>query len=141
MRAAGERRSLQRTLHAHRACRDSRECYTSDEERAEPVCSDSGSSCSEATGSDSEDGKYAPCLGSAAQRHGLRPGACGGGAHRGASRLLYEFYETASPHVREPLTERVCQLAAKFPGLHTLHSRDLHPSSYIAVAWCAPALP
>ena len=105
------------------------------------MCSDSGSSCSEATGSDSEDGKYAPCLGSAAQRHGLRPGACGGGAHRGAPRLLYEFYETASPHVREPLTERVCQLAAKLPGLHTLHSCDLHPSSYIAVAWCALALP
>ena len=52
--------------------------------------------------------------------------------------LLYEFYETASPHVREPLTERVAQLAAaQFPGLATLRSCDLHSSSWIAVAWCA----
>ena len=51
--------------------------------------------------------------------------------------LLYEFYETASPHVREPLTERVAQLAAaQFPGLATLRSCDLHSSSWIAVAWC-----
>ena len=51
---------------------------------------------------------------------------------------MYEFYETASPHVREPLTERVAQLAAaQFPGLATLRSCDLHPSSWIAVAWCA----
>jgi len=39
--------------------------------------------------------------------------------------------------VREPLTERVAQLAEGFPGLHTLRSADLHPSSYLAVAWCA----
>ncbi|KAK9838258.1 hypothetical protein WJX81_000728 [Elliptochloris bilobata] len=36
--------------------RDSREYYTSDEDRVEAVCSDSSSSCSEANTSDSEDG-------------------------------------------------------------------------------------
>lgn len=124
------------------AGRDPKDCYTSEEECAEAMVPDSGSSCS-GQGSDSEDGKWAPCLGSAAERVARMSAARDGTAHaagsaRGAApRLVYEFFETASPHERAPLTERIAQLAEKFPGLHALRSSDLHPSSFIAIAWCA----
>lgn len=62
--------AARRVLFAWR--RGSREYYTSDEDRLEAMCSDSGSSCS-GNGSDSEDGKWAPCLGSAAERLARRP--------------------------------------------------------------------
>jgi hypothetical protein len=101
------------------------------------MSTDSGSSSCCGVGSDSEDGRWGPCLGTAAARlaRGRPPRA--GSAPGPAPQLLFDFQETASPHVREPLTERVAQLAEGFPGLHTLRSADLHPSSYLAVAWCA----
>ena len=51
--------------------------------------------------------------------------------------LLFEFTETASPHTREPLTDRVQRLAreAACPELLSLRSCDLHPQSWFAVAW------
>lgn len=45
--------------------------------------------------------------------------------------LLFEFQETAIPHMREPLTDRVHRL-----GMPSgLRSCDLHPHSWFAVAW------
>lgn len=49
--------------------------------------------------------------------------------------LLYEFTEEIMPHCREPLTERVAQLSNEFPGLTTLRSCDIHPSSWFSIAW------
>ena len=57
------------------------------------MCSDSGSSCS-GNGSDSEDGKWAPCLGSAAERLARRPCAreSSGGAPQVACSLRFPLY-------------------------------------------------
>ena len=83
------------------------------------------------TDSDSEDGKYAPTL-THDRFSVLRKGTPLGDP----SRLLFEFFESASPHEREPFTDRIHQLAAGCcPELLTLNSSRLHPSSWYSVAW------
>ncbi|CAI5474242.1 unnamed protein product [Closterium sp. Yama58-4] len=54
---------------------------------------------------------------------------CNGG------RLLLEFYERAPPHVRLPLFSKVEELEREFPCLRHLSSIDLHPRSWMAIAW------
>ena len=55
--------------------------------------------------------------------------------------LLYEYMEHDSPYKRSPLSEKVAELAAvdgeggAFPGLAELSSADLHPASWLSVAW------
>ncbi|GAB2226620.1 hypothetical protein Droror1_Dr00022433 [Drosera rotundifolia] len=49
--------------------------------------------------------------------------------------LLFEFLERALPHTREPLAEKITQLADRFPDLKTLRSCDVIPSSWFSVAW------
>ncbi|CAM0149395.1 unnamed protein product [Urochloa decumbens] len=49
--------------------------------------------------------------------------------------LLFEFLESESPYQREPLADKICSLAKRFPELHTLRSCDLSPASWISVAW------
>ena len=109
--------------------------YTSDEDFPDSLNSDLtsiGSSMETVyTDSDSEDGKYA-----AAPTHDrfsvLRKGTPLGDP----SRLLFEFFESTSPHEREPFTDRIQQLAAGCcPELLTLNSSSLHPSSWYSVAW------
>lgn len=91
------------------------------------------------TDSDSEDGKCN--AGPSQDRFSvLRKGTALGDP----SRLLFEFFETTSPHEREPFTDRIQQLAASCcPELLTLHSSSLHPSSWYSVAWyplyCIPS--
>ncbi|KAL9267143.1 hypothetical protein AKJ16_DCAP02636 [Drosera capensis] len=49
--------------------------------------------------------------------------------------LLFEFLERALPHTREPLAEKITQLADFFLDLKTLRSCDVFPSSWFSVAW------
>lgn len=109
--------------------------YTSDEDFPDSLNSDLtsvGSSMETVfTDSDSEDGKFAPAP--SHDRHSvLRKGTTLGDP----SRLLFEFFESTSPHEREPFTDRIQQIAAgSCPELLTLNSSSLHPSSWYSVAW------
>lgn len=52
------------------------------------------------------------------------------------SSILFEFFEKDAPHNRVPFTDRIGELSnTVFPGLSTLSTRELHPSSWYAVAW------
>ncbi|GAB4845246.1 hypothetical protein Ancab_038656 [Ancistrocladus abbreviatus] len=55
----------------------------------------------------------------------------------GSSRceLLYEFLEQETPYCREPLSEKIADLANSYPELKTLRSCDLLARSWISVAW------
>ncbi|ESQ39965.1 hypothetical protein EUTSA_v10000918mg [Eutrema salsugineum] len=50
-------------------------------------------------------------------------------------RLIFEYLERDLPYIREPLADKVADLAARFPQLKTLRSCDLLPSSWFSVAW------
>ncbi|KAE8077269.1 hypothetical protein FH972_015844 [Carpinus fangiana] len=49
--------------------------------------------------------------------------------------LLFEYLERDLPYSREPLADKIADLACGFPELKTLRSCDLLPSSWISVAW------
>ncbi|CAA0818595.1 Protein of unknown function (DUF789 [Striga hermonthica] len=49
--------------------------------------------------------------------------------------LLFEYLERDPPYCREPLANKILDLAVNFPELKTLKSCDLLPSSWISVAW------
>uniref|UniRef100_A0A7N2L8I0 Uncharacterized protein n=1 Tax=Quercus lobata TaxID=97700 RepID=A0A7N2L8I0_QUELO len=50
-------------------------------------------------------------------------------------RLLFEYLERDLPYSREPLADKIADLACRFPELKTLRSCDLLSSSWISVAW------
>ncbi|XP_022945838.1 uncharacterized protein LOC111449961 isoform X1 [Cucurbita moschata] len=49
--------------------------------------------------------------------------------------LLFEYLERDQPYSREPLADKISDLASRFPQLKTLRSCDLLPCSWISVAW------
>ncbi|KAE9618730.1 hypothetical protein Lalb_Chr02g0145771 [Lupinus albus] len=49
--------------------------------------------------------------------------------------LLFEYFEQDRPYMREPLVDKILELALSFPELMTLRSCDILPSSWISVAW------
>ncbi|KAI3729438.1 hypothetical protein L6452_18096 [Arctium lappa] len=49
--------------------------------------------------------------------------------------LLFEYLERNQPWGREPLTDKILDLARCFPELKSLRSCDLLPSSWLSVAW------
>ncbi|KAL8531738.1 hypothetical protein ACS0TY_008367 [Phlomoides rotata] len=49
--------------------------------------------------------------------------------------LFFEYLERDQPYSREPLANKISDLALHFPELKTLRSCDLLPSSWISVAW------
>ncbi|XP_042501013.1 uncharacterized protein LOC122078888 [Macadamia integrifolia] len=49
--------------------------------------------------------------------------------------LLFEFFEHDPPYSREPLADKISDLACQFPGLKTLRSYDLLSASWVSVAW------
>ncbi|GFP84680.1 hypothetical protein PHJA_000611900 [Phtheirospermum japonicum] len=55
-----------------------------------------------------------------------------GSSHR---TLLFEYLERDPPYCREPLANKISDLALQFSELKTLRSCDLLPSSWISVAW------
>ncbi|KAF7029498.1 hypothetical protein CFC21_041226 [Triticum aestivum] len=50
-------------------------------------------------------------------------------------RLLFQYLEFDSPFCREPLTDKISSLSARFPGLRTLRSCDLSARSWMSIAW------
>ncbi|KAL3501766.1 hypothetical protein ACH5RR_036215 [Cinchona calisaya] len=48
---------------------------------------------------------------------------------------LFEYLERDQPYGREPLADKISQLALRFPELKTLRSCDLLSSSWMSVAW------
>ncbi|CAN8266985.1 unnamed protein product [Cochlearia groenlandica] len=59
----------------------------------------------------------------------------GGETLSSRGRLIFEYLERDRPYIREPLSDKVSDLAAQFPELKTLRSCDLLPSSWFSVAW------
>ncbi|KAJ1282707.1 hypothetical protein BS78_03G071500 [Paspalum vaginatum] len=57
------------------------------------------------------------------------------GSSSSHEQLLFEFLESEPPYQREPLADKICGLAKRFPELQTLRSCDLSPASWISVAW------
>ncbi|XVE75231.1 hypothetical protein DITRI_Ditri12bG0079000 [Diplodiscus trichospermus] len=49
--------------------------------------------------------------------------------------LIFEYFERDPPYSREPLADKIADLAFQFPELRTLKSCDLLSSSWISVAW------
>ncbi|XP_022846610.1 uncharacterized protein LOC111369358 isoform X1 [Olea europaea var. sylvestris] len=49
--------------------------------------------------------------------------------------LLFEYLERDQPYSREPLADKIYDLAFRYPELKTLRSCDLLHSSWISVAW------
>ncbi|CAH1431342.1 unnamed protein product [Lactuca virosa] len=49
--------------------------------------------------------------------------------------LSFEYLERNQPWGREPLTDKILDLARKFPELKNMKSCDLLPSSWLSVAW------
>ncbi|KAL5069129.1 hypothetical protein RYX36_020016 [Vicia faba] len=49
--------------------------------------------------------------------------------------LLFEYFERDTPYGREPLADKMMDLAFHFPQLLTLRSCDILSSSWISVAW------
>ena len=48
---------------------------------------------------------------------------------------LFEYMEGERPHLRLPLHDQIHELAERCPELLTLDTRDLHPTSWLAVTW------
>ncbi|CAN6469960.1 unnamed protein product [Victoria cruziana] len=57
------------------------------------------------------------------------------GGNSQTSCLLFEFLEQDPPYSREPLADKIADLARRFPELKTLKSCDLLAASWISVAW------
>ncbi|MCO5608248.1 hypothetical protein L7F22_062454 [Adiantum nelumboides] len=49
--------------------------------------------------------------------------------------LLFEYFESAPPSLRVPLSDKVKELSALFHGLRNLCSNELAQSSWLSVAW------
>ncbi|KAI4350953.1 hypothetical protein L6164_005355 [Bauhinia variegata] len=49
--------------------------------------------------------------------------------------LLFDYFEQDNPYSREPLADKIIDLARLYPGLKTLRSFDLLPASWMSVAW------
>lgn len=49
--------------------------------------------------------------------------------------LLFEYFARDQPYCREPLADKISDLAREVPELRTLRSCDLLPSSWLSVAW------
>lgn len=53
----------------------------------------------------------------------------------GSSCLSFQYFERAAPYSREPLADKIENLAKNFPQLKTLRSIDLLQTSWLSVAW------
>ncbi|XP_028805444.1 uncharacterized protein LOC114760348 [Neltuma alba] len=48
---------------------------------------------------------------------------------------VFEYFEKDPPYSREPLADKIIDLSRHYPGLKSLRSCDLLPSSWMSVAW------
>ncbi|XP_027338289.1 uncharacterized protein LOC113852250 [Abrus precatorius] len=49
--------------------------------------------------------------------------------------LIFEYFEHEIPYNREPLADKISDLARQFPELKTYRSCDLSPASWLSLAW------
>ncbi|KAH1088411.1 hypothetical protein GLYMA_07G243400v4 [Glycine max] len=49
--------------------------------------------------------------------------------------LIFEYFEHETPYNREPLANKISDLARQFPELKTYWSCDLSPASWVSFAW------
>ncbi|XP_061353244.1 uncharacterized protein LOC133298022 [Gastrolobium bilobum] len=49
--------------------------------------------------------------------------------------LLFEYFDQDPPYSREPLVDKILDLARHYPSLKSLRSCDLLPASWMSVAW------
>ncbi|KAK7329506.1 hypothetical protein VNO77_23676 [Canavalia gladiata] len=49
--------------------------------------------------------------------------------------LIFEYFEHEIPYNREPLVDKISDLAGQFPELKTYRSCDLSPASWVSLAW------
>ncbi|XP_004512895.1 uncharacterized protein [Cicer arietinum] len=49
--------------------------------------------------------------------------------------LLFEYFDQDPPYSREPLSDKILDLARHYPSLKSLRSCDLLPASWLSVAW------
>ncbi|GAU51628.1 hypothetical protein TSUD_140390 [Trifolium subterraneum] len=52
-----------------------------------------------------------------------------------AQDLLFEYFDQDPPYSREPLADKILDLARHYPSLKSLRSCDLLPASWLSVAW------
>ena len=69
----------------------------------------------------------------------LMPSGVGAATRRGEDvpgrELVFQFFEQASPYSRPPLADTLATLAETEPSLATASSADLHPDSWMSIAW------
>ncbi|KAF3438590.1 hypothetical protein FNV43_RR21353 [Rhamnella rubrinervis] len=58
-----------------------------------------------------------------------------GDARSSGGVVLFEYFEQDPPYNREPLADKISDLARQYPGLKTLRSCELLPASWFSVAW------
>lgn len=107
---------------------------------ASSACTSStASTASTASDSDGEEAcKDSPTAAAAAAARRLARGSVLRQQHglgEPAQQPLFEFMEVERPHLRQPLHDKVMELAEARPELLTLDTRDLHPTSWLAVTW------
>lgn len=49
--------------------------------------------------------------------------------------IVFEYFEQEQPHHRQPLYDKISNLASQFPELRLYKSCDLLPASWVSVAW------
>ncbi|MED6217545.1 hypothetical protein PIB30_018754 [Stylosanthes scabra] len=49
--------------------------------------------------------------------------------------LLFEYFDQDPPYGREPLADKILDLACLYPSLKSMRSCDILPASWMAVAW------
>ncbi|KAL5079561.1 hypothetical protein RYX36_007982 [Vicia faba] len=49
--------------------------------------------------------------------------------------LLFEYFDKEPPYGREPLADKILDLACHYPSLKSMRSCDLLPASWLSVAW------
>ncbi|XP_048337458.2 uncharacterized protein LOC125424337 [Ziziphus jujuba] len=55
--------------------------------------------------------------------------------HNPPGLLIFEYFEQEQPHHRQPLYDKISNLASQFPELRMYRSCDLLPASWVSVAW------
>ena len=69
----------------------------------------------------------------------VMPSGVGAATRRGEDvpgrELVFQFFEQASPYSRPPLADTLATLAESEPSLATASSADLHPDSWMSIAW------
>ena len=69
----------------------------------------------------------------------VMPSGVGAATRRGEDvpgrELVFQFFEQASPYSRPPLADTLATLAETEPSLATASSADLHPDSWMSIAW------